>query len=175
MEPRQIDISALRFELLGAHDRAAFSCGVDALDTYIKKQASQDVRKKAAIVYVATADGKTVVGYYTLSQYSIQLEHLPIEVSKKMPKYPVVPATLLGRLTRDNSARGTGIGELLLLDALYRANRMSKHVASAAVITDAKNQSAIDFYKRYGFIELPALERRLFLPMASVTGLFAKR
>lgn len=174
MEPQGRDVSQLRFELLGHHDRAAFSCGTEALNNYIKKQASQDVRKKVAIVYVATLDGKTILGYYTLSQYSIQLKDIPVELSKRFPKYPALPATLLGRLARDVSTRGQGVGELLLLDALYRALAMSEQVASAAVVTDAKDQKAVDFYKKYGFIELPKTELRLFLPMASIRALSKK-
>jgi len=162
----------LRFELLGAHDRAAFSCGIEALDNYIKKQASQDVKKKAAVLYVATTDGKTILGYYTLSQYSVQLDQIPIEISRKFPKYPVVPATLLGRLARTISAKGHGVGELMLLDALYRAVKMSEQIASAAIVTDAKDQKAMEFYKKYGFIELPKVERRLFLPMETISKVF---
>lgn len=174
MEQQKADLSKLRFEPLGAHDRAAFSCGMEVLDNYIKKQASQDVRKKVAVVYVATLDSKTILGYYTLSQYSIQLEDIPIELSKKYPKYPALPATLLGRLARDVSTEGQGVGELLLLDSLYRSWAMSEQVASAAVVTDAKDQKAVNFYKKYGFIELPKTELRLFLPMASVGALFKK-
>lgn len=169
-----MDLSQLRFEPLGHHDRAAFSCGTEALDNYIKKQASQDVRKKVAIVYVATLDSKTILGYYTLSQYSVQMKDIPVELSKKFPKYPALPATLLGRLARDFSTRGRGVGELLLLDALNRAVAMSEQVASAAVVTDAKDQKAVDFHKKYGFIELPKTELRLFLPMASIGALFRK-
>lgn len=174
MEQQRIDSSKLRFEPLGAHDRAAFSCGTEALDNYIKKQASQDVKKKVAIVYVATLDSKTILGYYTLSQYSVPLKDIPVELSKKFPKYPALPATLLGRLARDVSTKGQGVGELLLLDALYRALAMSGQIASAAVVADAKDQKAVDFYKRYGFIELPKIELRFFLPMESIGALFKK-
>jgi predicted GNAT family N-acyltransferase len=174
LEQQGRHLSKLRFEPLGTHDRAAFSCGTEALDNYIKKQASQDVKRKVAIVYVATLDSKTILGYYTLSQYSVQLNDIPIELSKKFPKYPALPATLLGRLARDVSTKGQGVGELLLLDALYRALAMSEQVASAAVVTDAKDQKAAEFYKRYGFIELPKTELRLFLPMTSISALFKK-
>lgn len=174
MEQERIDVSKLKFEPLGAHDRTVFSCGTEALDNYLKNQASQDVRKKTAIVYIATSDGKTILGYYTLSQYSIQLNDIPAELSKKFPKYPALPATLLGRLARDISTTGQGVGELLLLDALYRSLVLSEQIASAAVVTDAKDQKAMDFYKKYGFIELPKIESRLFLPMTSIAALFRK-
>jgi predicted GNAT family N-acyltransferase len=168
----KIDLSHLKFEPLGEHDRAAFSCGSEALDSYIQKQASQDVKKKAAIVYVLTPDGKTILGFYTLSQYSIQLDVIPEALRKKFPKYPAISATLLGRLARHISTKGEGVGEHILMDALHRALKMSKQIASAAIVTDAKDQRAVDFYKRYGFIELPKIDRRLFVPMATIAQLF---
>src|ERR1700686_2804531 len=88
-----------RIDLLGpAHDRAGFSCGVPALDSYLQKQAGQDVRRRVAVAFVATSDGTTIAGYYTLSQYSVELGVLPEELVKKLPHYPLVPATLIGRL-----------------------------------------------------------------------------
>ncbi|HET7207033.1 MAG TPA: GNAT family N-acetyltransferase, partial [Terriglobales bacterium] len=73
------------------HDRAAFSCGVDILDAYLYKQAGQDLKKRVAVPFVITPDGTTIAGYYTLSQYSVQLADIPVEVAKKLPKYPMVP------------------------------------------------------------------------------------
>jgi hypothetical protein len=70
--------------------------------------------------------------------------------------------------------KGQGLGELLLLDAVYRALKLSEQVASAAIVTDAKDPKAVDFYRKYGFIELPKTERRLFLPMTLVSSLFSR-
>ena len=90
---------AFRIELLGLkHGRAVFSCGVDVLDVYLRKQASQDFKKHAAVPFVLTSDGRTIAGYYTLSQYAVRLDHVPPEVAKRLPRYPVVPTTLIGRL-----------------------------------------------------------------------------
>ena len=154
------------------HNRAAFSCGVEALDLYLHKQARQDTRKRAAVAFVATADGKTAAGYYTLSQYAIQLDAVPEEIAKKLPKYPMVPATLVGRLAVSTEFRGQRLGELLLMDALQRSLVLSEQAASAGVIVDAKDESARSFYKKYGFLDLPRVERRLFLPMGTVAQLF---
>ena len=127
------------------------------------------------MVYVATNDGKTILGYYTLSQYSVQLNDIPAEIAKKkFAKYPGLSATLLGRLARHESMKGQGMGELLLMDALRQALRLSRQVASAAVIVDAKDDKAAAFYRKYGFIGLPKLERRLFIPMATVEALFSE-
>lgn len=173
MTPEKNAAANLRFELLGAaHDRAAFSCGVPALDHYLRKQAGQDVRRRVAAAFVATPDGKTIAGYYTLSQHSVDLGAMPEEFAAKLPKYPLVPATLIGRLAVSVSFRGQGVGELLLMDALHRCLGGSRHVASAAVIVDAKDENVAAFYAKYGFLELPKVARRLFLPMATVEVLF---
>ena len=84
-----------------------------------------------------------------------------------------MPATLIGRLAVSNEFRGQGLGELLLLDALNRCLSGSKQVASAAVIVDARDDSAAAFYKKYGFIELPKTPKRLFRPMATIEKLFS--
>ena len=169
-EPEQLRIA---IEPLGKkHDRVAFCCGVEALDSYLHKQAGQDARKHAAVTFVATPDGKTVAGYYTLSQYAIELGSVPEEVAKKLPKYPMVSATLLGRLAVSTDFRGQRVGEALLMDALRRSWELSKQVASAGVIVDAKDDSASAYYRRYGFLDLPNVERRLFLPMGTIEQLF---
>lgn len=154
------------------HDRAPFSCGVEFLDAYLRKQARQDFKKHAAVPFVLTPDGSTIAGYYTLSQYAVQLVDVPPDVAKKLPKYPMVPATLLGRLAVSTAFRGQGLGETLLMDALYRILQHSREVASAGVIVDAKDTGAVSFYKKYGFLELPNVARRLFLPLGTVEELF---
>jgi predicted GNAT family N-acyltransferase len=167
-------MATFRFEPLApAHDRAAFSCGVERLDTYLHKQAGQDVKRRVAAAFVLTPDGKTIAGYYTLSQYSVELEAVPPEIARRLPKYPLVPATLVGRLAVSTAFRGGRLGELLLMDALSRCLTLSTQIASAAVIVDAKDEGAAAFYKKYGFIELPQVPKRLLLPMATVAKLFA--
>jgi predicted GNAT family N-acyltransferase len=172
--PETNETADFRFEPLApGHDRGAFSCGVPALDRYLQKQASQDLKKRVAAVFALTPDGRTIAGYYTLSQYSVELDAIPEETAKKLPKYPRVPATLIGRLAVSEAFRGQGLGEMLLMDALNRCLSGSKQVASAVVIVDAKDNKIAGFYKKYGFIELPGIPNRLFLPMATVAKLFA--
>jgi predicted GNAT family N-acyltransferase len=162
-----------RVEPLGkAHDRAAFSCGSEALDNYLKTQASQDIAKRVAACFVLTPDGRTVAGFYTLSQYSVDLVTLPEEIVKRLPRYPEVPATLIGRLAISERSRGQGLGEFLLLDALYRCLQQSKQVASAAVVVEAKDEAAKRFYERFGFLSLPETPNRLFLPIKTIERLF---
>lgn len=162
-----------QFEPLGAsHDRAAFSCSAPALNDYLQNQANQDRKKRVAAPFVMTADGKTIAGYYTLSQYTVNLDEVPEEVAKTLPKYPHVPATLIGRLAVDSQYRGQGLGEKLLMDALHRSVDASREVASAVVVVDAKDEAAASFYKKYGFLELRGIERRLLLPIKTIARMF---
>jgi ribosomal protein S18 acetylase RimI-like enzyme len=156
----------LVIEPLGAHhDRAAFSCGEPALDSYLQRQASQDIRRRVAQVFVALGDmpGK-ITGYYSLSATSFDKDELPPAQAKRLPHYPV-PAAVLGRLAIDRMRQGQGLGELLLLDAIRRVIWASTTLAVHAVIVDAKNERAQAFYERYGFCPFTTEPRRLFLPL----------
>jgi predicted GNAT family N-acyltransferase len=157
------------------HNRTAFSCEHEALNTYIQRQASQDIKKHVAAVFVLTADSKTIAGYYTLSQYALDSSGVPEETMRSLglPKYKDLPATLLGRLARSLSFKGQRVGELLLMSALKQALDHSLRIASMAVVVDAKDDPAKTFYKKYGFMELPDHPNRLFLPMKTVAQMFA--
>ena len=150
--------------------RAAFSCGSVPLDSYLKEQASQDAKKRVAIPYVLVSEDNRIAGYYTLSADNIRVEDLPTELVEKLKltRYPVVGATLLGRLARDVSFKGHGIGELLLADALKRSLRASRQVASFGVVVDAKDAHAHSFYREFGFIPFPESQSRLFMLIKTV-------
>ena len=173
--PKIPNSGKFRVEALGpAHERADFSCGIPALDFYLQKQAGQDLRKRVAAVYVMTGDGHAIAGFYSLSQFSIELDEIPEDIARKLPRYPDVPATLIGRLAISRDFRGLGLGEFLLMDALNRCLENSRPVASAAVIVDAKNADAAAFYSKYGFLRLPRVSDRLFLPMATIARMFSE-
>jgi GNAT superfamily N-acetyltransferase len=163
-----------RVEPLGKrHDRSAFSCGVEPLDRYLREQARQDARRRVAVPFVlCEGNSNAVLGYYTLSALSVDVGAWPEDVAKKLPKYPLVPVTLLGRLAVDTRVRGKGAGEHLLMDALRRALQASSEVASAAVVVDAKDDRAVSFYRRYGFVSFADQPHKLFLPMAVIDRLF---
>jgi predicted GNAT family N-acyltransferase len=154
------------------HDRVSFTCGADVLDHYLKAIASQDVARNAAVCFVLTPDEVTIAGFYTLSQYSVRLDALPEAIAKKLPRYPKVPSTLLGRLAVATQFKGQQLGEFLLLDALYRSWVQSQQIASAAVVVDAKDERTRGFYEHFGFIALPQVPDRLFLPMKTIAQLF---
>lgn len=155
------------------HDRSSFRCGVAELDDYLQRRAHQDVRRRVAAVFVMTpADqSQRIAGFCSLSSASIVLEKLPAELVRRLPRYPVLPAVLLGRLARDLGFPGTG--RLLLLDALARLLRHSNDVAAVAVLVDAKDDRASRFYACYGFQGIAGQPKRMFLPMKTVAELLA--
>jgi len=166
-----------RWEPLGTqHDRASFASGNDELDRYFREQAAQDQKRGVArpFVVVEIATG-TVAGYYTLSATSVDLRALPAQITKRMPRYPTVPTTLLGRLARDLRYRGRGIGQLLLTNALRRSYDTSQQVASVGVVVDAIDDGARAFYEDYGFNRFPDQEHRLILPMRTIKQLLGIR
>ena len=153
------------------HDRQGFSCGEPSLDAYLQTQASQDVKRRAAALYVATNEQtRSISGYYTLSACSVLLTGMPVNTQKKLARYPDVPGALIGRLAVDTRYKGTGLGAALLRDALHRCLDQSQNLAIAVVVVDALNNSAERFYERYGFLLLDGTSsgRRLFLPLATI-------
>ena len=168
--PRSIE-EKLRVEpLTSSHDRSEFESGVESLDRYFRTQAGQDARKNMAAPFVLVLPDGTIAGYYTLSSTSVQLAELPAQTVRNLPRYPLVPATLLGRLAVDRRHQGKGYGRFLLADALHRAAR--SEIASFAVIVDAKDESARRFYERESFLPFPDQPMKLFRPMTDIRRLF---
>lgn len=161
-----------RFEPLGKHhNRAAFASGDEALDQYFRQQVGQEQRRRVVAVYVLyDVAENTVIGYYTLSATGVQLEGLPAETARKLPRYPIVPAILFGRLAVDARYQGQGFGALLLIDALRRCHAVNQ-IGAVAVVVDAKGDAARRFYERYGFRPFAEDAYRLFLPMATIAQL----
>lgn len=162
-----------RCEPLGKHhDRAAFSCGNDELDRYFRERATQDQRRHVARSYVLveTATG-IIAGYYSIAATSVDISALPPDVARKLPRYPSVPAILLGRLARDTRFHGRGMGELLLINALQRCYRLAGELGAIGVVVDAIDDWARIFYERYEFSRFPEQEYRLFLPLGTIAGL----
>ena len=116
------------------HNRKDFDCGVEPLNVYLKNRSGQDQKKHIAVTYVMhDLEKDHIAGYYTLSSTGIELKSLPDTCKKKLPKYPVVPATLIGRLAVDIKYHGQGLGKLLLSDAIKRSYHTSHTIASYAV------------------------------------------
>jgi predicted GNAT family N-acyltransferase len=155
------------------HNKSDFSCGVDALDVYLKNQAGQDAKKKVAAPFVLMdTHHKKLVGYYTLSMNSVLTRDLPEEISRKLPRYNALPSVLMGRLAVDQSYKGQKLGAFLLVDALKRAYEISESIAATFFIVDAKDDAAKTFYEHFGFSSLEDDRLRLYLPMKTIDGLF---
>lgn len=148
-----------------AHDRAVFNSGSPSLDRYLREQVTQDMRRRVAACFVALTDDQRIVGYYTLASASLLLADLPPSITKKLPRYPSVPAVRMGRLAVDQTFKGQGLGGALLADALERAAR--SEIAAYALMVDAIDDIAVAFYKHHGFIALPDSPMALFLPFAT--------
>ena len=146
-------------------DTRAFHCGEPHLDDYIRRYASQDVRRQVGRVFVATPRGdyRCLVGFFSLNAGSVSCEDLPREMARKLPRYPG-PVALLGRLAVDRGFHGQGLGSVLLSDACHKVVQASQALAVAAILVDAKDAAAGAFYHHFGFLRLPGRPDRLILP-----------
>ncbi len=163
-----------RIEPLGkGHGRDGFSCGSAPLDRYLRQQARQDADKRIAAPFVLVEPpAARVLGYYTLSASTVDASELPDDLTRKLPRYPQLPVTLLGRLAIDQSMKGLGMGEFLLMDALRRSLDAAANIAAMAVLVDAKDEAAEAFYRHFSFLPLQQRPARLYLSMKTIIGLF---
>lgn len=166
-------VSTHRIEPLAKHhDRQSFKCGSEALDRYLQQQARQDADKHVAAPFVLVdPPAVTVLGYYTLSASMLSVDEIAPELAKKLPRYPQLPVTLIGRLAVDSQLKGQGRGEFLLMDALHRSLAHAAEIAAMAVVVDAKDEAAEAFYRHFDFAPLQTNPRRLYLPMKTVAAL----
>ncbi|TIV76555.1 MAG: GNAT family N-acetyltransferase [Mesorhizobium sp.] len=156
------------------HDRKQFTCGQPDLDDWFHRRAGQDDKRNIARAFVATDDELGVVGFYSLSSFTLSIEDLPEEVGRKLPRYDAIPAALIGRLARDVRVRGRGVGELLLVDAVRRILGAGRSVAVFAIVVDAKDAAAAAFYEGFGFRPFPLRPQRLFLLASTAAAAFER-
>ncbi|QGM98973.1 GNAT family N-acetyltransferase [Methylocystis parvus] len=158
---------------LDNRDRGSFVCGNDKIDHYFQCVIKQDVKRDYAACYVLVErESERLAGFYTLSSSGVPLTELPPELVRKLPRYPSVPAVLIGWLARDRSFAGEGVGTLLLYDAFTRLSRSP--VGAYAVFVDAIDEKAIAFYRSFGFISFSNRSSSLFLPLATIRSLVAE-
>lgn len=156
------------------HDRGGFDCGVEGLNGYLARQASQDVKRGACGCWVAVTSekGKEVLGYYTLSAEAVEvreLPELPKSLGRKLPRYRRIGAALLGRLAVAKSAQGRRIGERMLFDALTRC--LVSEIPFVVVVVDPKDDWVAEWYGRFGF--RPMGGDRMVVTMAELRAYFA--
>ncbi len=149
---------------LGTHERANFTCGIESLDRYLKTQATQDMRRNVSNCFVAVDSNDSIVAYYTFAAANIISSEIPDEM-KKLPRYPQLPAALIGRLAVHQRFQRQHLGEALIADAALRAQQSAPAVF--ALLVDAKSEAAEAFYKHLGFRSLLSRSSSLFLPVAT--------
>jgi ribosomal protein S18 acetylase RimI-like enzyme len=160
-------VAEFRVEPLGAtHDRSGFSCGVEVLDRYLRELATQDIKRRISNCFVACDATGTIAAYHTFAAASFPLSDLPPEVAKRLPRYALLPAGLIGRLAVDQRFRGHRLGSALVIDAARRA--AGADPAVFALVVDAKDQPAAAFYEHLGFRRFVSRQMSLFLPIATV-------
>jgi GNAT superfamily N-acetyltransferase len=135
------------------------------LDRYLREFALQDMRRRVAGCFVALNDAQVIIGFYTLAATSVTLDALPSDLTKRLPRYPLVPAVLMGRLAVAVEHQGQGLGKALIVDAAIRTDRL--RIGAFAIIVDAKDDRAAAFYQSSGFALIPGESRRLFVPVAT--------
>jgi GNAT superfamily N-acetyltransferase len=156
------------------HDRKGFDCGVEALNTFLQTQARKEMDRRSAITYVLVdpATPHQIIGFYSLSAATVLLDSVPAEIAKKLGRQQSVPTTLMGRLALHRDHHGRGLGSLLLSDALKRSEEKSREIGSVAVLVDAKDERAAQFYERFGFRRFTDSPLRLFLMMSTIAAAY---
>jgi predicted N-acetyltransferase YhbS len=164
-------IDALRIEPISKlHNRKEFKCKKKLLTQYLHRYARQNDENNIAKTFVAIDNDNKVLGYYSLSTSSIEFEDLPETVAKHLPHYPI-PAALIAKLAVDSDIDGQGLGSRLLIEALQNILAVSEEMAIKVVLVDAIDEEAKGYYLRFGFIELPGNELKLFLPIETISQL----
>jgi GNAT superfamily N-acetyltransferase len=157
-------------ESLGKHERAGFASGNDRVDRYFRETVSQDVKRSYAACYVLVERSSgQLAGFYTLSAHSVALSEVAPELAKKVPRYPSVPAVLIGWMGRDTGFRGAGVGAMLLYDAISRV--ATSPIGAHAICADAIDEAAATFYREHQFQPLVSRPQSLFLPMKTALTL----
>ena len=154
-------------------NRKSFDCGNPDLNQYLYTQLSQEIRRNICAGFILHEEGSNeIIGYYTLSSNSVYVGNIPEQLSKGLPRYPYILATLIGRLAISKNYQGKGIGELLLIDALKRSWMNKNIIGSWALVVDAIDESAERFYQHFGFQSIRNESKKLFISMNEIGKLF---
>lgn len=152
---------------LDGRDRSGFACASEPLTRYFHSQVTQDLRRRLAACYIASHGATdTIAGFYTLSAADIPMTELPADLSRRLPRYPTLPAARLGRLAVDHRFTGRKLGSTLLADAILRA--AASQVAVFAMVVDAKDAEADAFYRHHGFSTYASAPGRLLAPLSNL-------
>ncbi len=162
----------LGIELLDdRHGREVFDCGNEALNDFLRHLAGQQQRRGFGKTYVALAEnGMDIIGFVTISVGQVEAQALTLQL--KLQRHPV-PILRIGRLAVDKREQGKGIGRDLLVFALRLALEFSGRVGLYAVVVDAKDVPAAEFYRRLHFEPMLDNALYLFLPLSRLAGTYA--
>lgn len=159
--------AAFQIFQLDGRERSGFVCASDPLTRYFHTQVTQDTRRRIAACYIALHPAtETIAGFYTLSAADIPVTELPAGMTKRLPRYPTLPAARLGRLAVDRRFTGQKLGSILLIDAVMRA--AASDIAVFAMVVDAKDAQAEAFYRHHGFATYASAPGRLMAPLSSL-------
>ena len=146
-----------------------FDSGVVELDRWLNHSARVAVAAGTAATYVV-ARGRRVVGYYALAMSAVEHDGAPSRLRRGMPD--PVPVVLLARLAVDRDEQGRHLGGHLLVDALRRCVRGGREFGARAVVVDAIDERAADFYRHFDFHDLDS--RRLWRRLNDVGAALAE-
>jgi len=145
--------------LLETDERSHFDCGRDSLTGWFRRHAWHNhVTGISRTSVICDTGSNLIIGYVTLSAAQIEREFLAKPQRRNKPD--PVPATLLGQLAIDKNYHGQGYARSLLQFALATALRASRDVESFGVITHPIDDQIRQFYRRWGFEDVPFDPRR---------------
>jgi GNAT superfamily N-acetyltransferase len=154
--------------LTAAHDVSQFSCGKPTLDHWLKTRALSNQEKGFTAVLVVHEQGR-VVGYYGLAPTAVAPNILSRSIRTGQPPDPV-PCLLLGQLATDLGWAGRGIGTGLLKHALQRCVTAASLVGGRALMVNAVDVEAAEFWRRRGFIPSKDDPQVLFRSIADIAA-----
>lgn len=152
------------------HNRSGFSCGVEALDYFLKKTAMQHIDNGVSKTFVLLQDegSTTIMGYFTLTICEVQVEQLEKKNRKGLPTRHDLPAGKLARLAISQQQQGQGFGKQLLVNAMKHFLQAHEHIGMSALFVNAKDKQAASFYQKYGFIQSCDDPLYLYLPTSTI-------
>jgi ribosomal protein S18 acetylase RimI-like enzyme len=160
------------------HDRTAFSCGVEQVDSFFKRTANKLASADNLRVFVLATEAHNVIGFYAVNAHAVDYENLPARYARTRPGHGSIPAAYISMMGVDARHAGKGYGGHLLADALKRIAAVAQNLGVAVVMLDVLDDGDADsiarrqaLYARYGFMPLPSNPLRLFLPVATISTL----
>lgn len=153
------------------HDRAGFDCGVETVNRCLRQTARQDADRDLALTFLLlTEESREIIGFYTLLMSTVACAIIP---GRALPAQHSAPVVLLAQFGVGARHQGRGHGKRLLYHALYQALRAAAHVGCLAVVVDAVDDRAREFYLARGFQEPADDPAHLWLPISAIRDMFA--